>query len=291
LHGGAPLADGSFSAMVFVDSKTLSMRSRDSLEIVYRHLLGESHLLLHCLHGELITPVRACDATCRRATSVVGHDWIRTGEAAFSIDPLSSQGVQAALRTGLQAATVVHTILSKPGHTRDAEQFYRQSCDETVKQQAAAASRFYAEIASSTTSSFWKARAANMRSDTPSVHPAAARLPSQLNVPLRLSRHARRIAVPLMKDNLIVSGPALAHPGFERPCGFVAGVAIDELLAPLKDGILASALIRAWSSKVPHVIPLRKSSSRMPTGLIHSHCRASDLPNHLHLHPFCSVGV
>ncbi|MCG8404828.1 MAG: FAD-dependent oxidoreductase [Phycisphaerales bacterium] len=258
-YWGAPLADGSYSAMVFIDPESLSMRGSDGLTRFYRRLLHESQLLSHCLKNRLIRPAKACDATCRQAKEVVGKDWIKAGESAFSLDPLSSQGIQAALRTALQAATVVHTILSRPTSREDAAQFYRQSCRDTMERHLTETSRLYAESFHSG-NPFWQRRAIRTVSDEQIASDGSTSPPPRFDTRLRLSSEAKRVAVPLMQDNLIRKGPALAHPGLERPCAFVGGVAIEEFLEPLRNGVFMSALIRLWARRVPR---------RLALGLVH----------------------
>lgn len=50
---------------------------------------------------------------------------LAVGDAALALDPLSSQGVAAALRGAAQAAAVVHTRLRAPEHAALANAFYR----------------------------------------------------------------------------------------------------------------------------------------------------------------------
>jgi flavin-dependent dehydrogenase len=134
-YWGAPLPDGSFNATVFVDPGHCRTHGR-RLENVYFTLLDESRLLRSCLHVPIIRQPKACDATCYAAEDVVGEDWIRVGEASFSIDPLSSQGVQEALVTALQGSAVVHTMLARSGDADAAIQFYRQRQAEHVERHA-----------------------------------------------------------------------------------------------------------------------------------------------------------
>src|SRR5439155_1823092 len=88
--------------------------------------------------------VRARDASGIHAEQSVGTDFIRVGDAGVALDPLSSQGVQSAVVSALQAAVVVNTLLTAPAGAEDAQAFYRDRQAERVEQHAAKAARFYA---------------------------------------------------------------------------------------------------------------------------------------------------
>ncbi|MCW3053067.1 MAG: hypothetical protein JWN14_2237, partial [Chthonomonadales bacterium] len=91
---GAPLPDGTFNATVFLDPKRGVGHTRHDLENLYRNLLAESSLLGGCLEGVPAGEMVACNATTYQDPQPVGEDFLKVGEASFSIDPLSSQGVQ-----------------------------------------------------------------------------------------------------------------------------------------------------------------------------------------------------
>jgi flavin-dependent dehydrogenase len=56
---------------------------------------------------EQSSEVRATDARTSRLEQLHGDGWIATGDAAISFDPLSSQGIVAALYSGVKAANAV----------------------------------------------------------------------------------------------------------------------------------------------------------------------------------------
>ena len=59
-------------------------------------------------HGYTQTgPVRSADARSARIERFHGDDWLAAGDAALSFDPLSSQGILAALYSGVKAANAV----------------------------------------------------------------------------------------------------------------------------------------------------------------------------------------
>ncbi|HEY0372671.1 MAG TPA: tryptophan 7-halogenase [Thermoanaerobaculia bacterium] len=52
-------------------------------------------------------PIRSADARSARLEHFHGDDWLAVGDAALSFDPLSSQGILAALYSGVKAANAV----------------------------------------------------------------------------------------------------------------------------------------------------------------------------------------
>ncbi len=76
---------------------------------------------LGVVHARSSTPV-----LCRNP---VGKNWIRVGDAAMAVDPLSGNGVFQALSSALQAPAVVNTILRRPDFAALASLFHRMRVD------------------------------------------------------------------------------------------------------------------------------------------------------------------
>lgn len=245
-YWGAPLPDQSFNATVFIDPARCAAAGRHGLESLYKDLLAKSTLLQACLRGRLMSRVRGCDAASHATDDVVGMDWIKIGEAAFSIDPLASQGIQAALRTGIQSAIVINTVLRTPDHSEDALQFYRQRQDEVVAFHQTTASQFYAEQARLCSDQFWQ-----QRQGGPSASESKAALPRQAirlvsEYRLHVSPHAVLASTPVVEGDIITSHLALCHPQLERPVAFLHGVAIVPLLAAIDGQRSAADVLTAW---------------------------------------------
>lgn len=71
------------------------------------------------------------DFYARTSTQILCQDlsaerWLRIGDAAMAVDPMSGNGIFQALSSALQAPAVVHTILAKPQQAALAQDFYRQ---------------------------------------------------------------------------------------------------------------------------------------------------------------------
>jgi flavin-dependent dehydrogenase len=244
---GAHLPDGNFSAMVFIDPK----RGRGkNLESFYCSLLAESSFLRGCLDGKLAARVKGCDASGYIDEEPVNERLIKVGEACFSIDPLSSQGVQAAINSGLQGSFVVHTLLSRPENSAEAIQFYQARQKETVARHHKFAARFYSESHFYGAQSFWQERAVLKSSSLPEI--ARKNVDLSGNLHLKLSDSATIINEPCITGEIIAKRRALMHPGFERPVAYVNNTEIALLLNSIPQGGTSAEIKQAW---LPYVSP------------------------------------
>jgi flavin-dependent dehydrogenase len=240
---GAALAGGDFSAMVFIDAKR--RRGNQDLESLYRSLLARSALLRGCLNGTLAGKVKGFDASGYIDEEPVNENLIKVGEACFSIDPLASQGVQAAMSSGLQGSFVVHTLLTRPENSAEAMRFYRNRQAETVARHHNLAAQFYSESLFYKTGAFWQKRSGletTQRLVIPQVN--SALLSDKLY--LKLSDAATLIDTPCIADDIITKTRALTHAGLERPIAYVNNTAIALLLDSIPQGGTAAEITQAW---------------------------------------------
>lgn len=91
------------------------------------------------IHARTSTPI-----LCREA---VGDNWIRVGDAAMAVDPLSGNGIFQALSSALQAPAVINTLLQQPENAPLAKQFYQQRVDHLFHRFARIGRDFYASEA------------------------------------------------------------------------------------------------------------------------------------------------
>src|SRR5262249_46654676 len=154
-----PLPDGSFTVAVFLDAGRCAGLGRSALDLLYRSLVAESPLLRACLRGRMRDGVRTVDASAWADAEPVTPTAIKVGEAAFAIDALSSQGVQAAMMSGFVGATVVNPILRRPADVDAACALYHTRQDEIVERHRRMAAAFYAAHNTFREEPFWRARA------------------------------------------------------------------------------------------------------------------------------------
>ena len=139
-----PLPNGVFNTLAFVDPKTF--RSAGSpLEERFKSLLARSSLMEDCRGAELAGPVQAVDATPYLSDDLIAADAIRLGDAAVTIDPISSSGVQKAIQGALAGAVVADTLLRKPERADAAMSFYRGQLNDASERHRRWAAEHYAD--------------------------------------------------------------------------------------------------------------------------------------------------
>lgn len=233
---GAPLPDGTVNAAVFLD---LERFRREKIQAVnlqnfYFSLLKQSELLQSCLKGELINRVQVCDASSYLSEDLATSSSVKVGEAAYAIDPLSSQGVQAAIRSGLQGSVVVHTLLTKPDDKESALQFYKERVFESAFFHERQANRFYVEAGKNLISDFWRKREeTKIESLEPDVE--SQKLNADITQLLTLSNQlkpspqVKLVLMPCLTGDAIQKLPALFHHSLNRPTAFVDGIPVGVL--------------------------------------------------------------
>lgn len=245
----APLGGGKSVAAVFIDPKLLSGTSRADIERVYFDLLRRFRLFREDEAGCIAGEVTSCDASSRHAEHAVGSDFVRVGDANLTLDPLSAQGIQSAVVSGLQAAVVINTLAKYPAHAQDAIAFYKDRQTEKVLQHATKAAAFYRERAAVTGEPFWQQRAA---AAAPDIAPPPALETRKLEPARRieLSELSRIEPMPVMQGDMIASTPALRHAALDRPVAFLSEVELVPLLRRIRAGETAGAIVQAWSDRM-----------------------------------------
>jgi flavin-dependent dehydrogenase len=246
---GVSLPDGSFNATVFVDCEQLAGIKRRDWPRFYLSLVDHTHLLRPCLAGVLDGPVRISDASSYYSTEPIQDDFIQVGEAAFSIDPLSSQGVQAALASAFQGAVAVHTILNRPARTDDALTFYRGRQWEAVVRNARTAAARYARQRAYPESPFWRKRTLPIFGESPT--PERNTTPLSGTIRVALSEKTRIISTPVLHGDLIGRVPAVHHPAWDRPVAYLGEIALAPLLADLSQARTVTEVLGRWFAKLP----------------------------------------
>jgi hypothetical protein len=189
------------------------------------------------------------DATPRVSKDPIGHDFIRVGEAAVAIDPLSSQGIQTALLSAIQGAAAVHTILTAGCDPEPALAFYRQRPQTTAERSRAAAARLYREYPVRTP--FWMRRSIADRSAALEERRQQARAIHELPSRLSVARSLRIVEVPVLSGAFIRRARALHHPGLEEPVAYLAGTALAPLVLDMPGPSTPDEIMRRWCALMP----------------------------------------
>ncbi|KIC41854.1 tryptophan halogenase [Ruegeria sp. ANG-R] len=245
-YWGGSLPGGIVNAMVFVDPSVCTGLAPAARRDLYLNLLTQSTLLSPCLEQRRIGPVRHSDATSRSETTPPAFDFLRVGEAAFSVDALSSQGVQLAMAQAVQAAVVVNTLLMKPEYSDLALSFYADRQSERVQTHSALAADFYAQQQAVCPAPFWAERAEPVAwlPDLPRDHNPEELDGDQL---LRLAPKARLAVSGVQTATLIEPRAVLMHPNLPRPVAVLDDVPLAPLLQRLGGWATADHITQQWS--------------------------------------------
>lgn len=236
----APASPGVAIAAVFLDPGRL--RGASDLTDYYCERLRTFRLFAEHQQRDRLTGVHACDAGFRRAASLCGPDFIRVGDAAATLDPLSSQGVLSAVASALQAAAVVNTLLRKPPHAGDAIEFYTNRQRERVDRCVTKAAEFYRERAGISPTPFWLDRAG----DEPRISPPAPPPLPDLHTRVALAPNASLETGSVSSGDLILLARVVRFGEPPQSVAFLGGREVAPLLEKLRGAPTLAGLLDAW---------------------------------------------
>jgi hypothetical protein len=102
--------------------------------------------------------LHARSSTAILSPQVCGDNWIRVGDAAMAVDPLSGNGIFQSLSSALQAPAVINTLLCKPERAALAQRFHQQRVEQLFLRFARIGRDFYADEQRWPDQPFWQAR-------------------------------------------------------------------------------------------------------------------------------------
>jgi flavin-dependent dehydrogenase len=263
---GSPCADGYYAATLFIDARRLAGRTREQRRSLFLRAVSGSKLLHALAEAELLEPLHVRDATGAIADTLIGNDFIRVGEAAFAIDPLSSQGIQAALLSAVQGTAVVHTMLlgRDAGPAMD---FYRTHQTKAAARAARNAAQHYQTQASHRPNAFWLRRSPLPEIAVVRARPNAASPSARMTV----SPELQIVDVPVLSGPTITLAPALCHPGLDEPVGYFGGIALAPLVARLTTPSTPDEIVGGWSARMQPATAHTIVSWMMAAGILVPH--------------------
>jgi flavin-dependent dehydrogenase len=246
---GAPMRDGTFAAMVFLDPRDVRSTG-DGLEQRFRNLLAACRLLDDAGPTDIVGPIQACDATPYLDKDAVGADFLKIGDASLTIDPISSAGVQSAIQSAIAGAVAVHTLRRNPASALVVAEFWSRELARRHARHQAWSAQFYREAGARFASPFWRARSVGKADDASLVRsPGYPPLPGPSQA-LRLAKSVRIAIGPCIVGDVIEQRRLVTHPSLGEPVAFVENLDLPELLARIGSGATAAAVIDAWSGVV-----------------------------------------
>lgn len=271
---GAPVPGDQYRVMAFADPDSVKEKGPAR---VLQQMLSNSRLFAPMANDILNIGIKSCVVNAYVHTRPWVEQFIKIGEAAFTLDPLSSTGVEAAMRFSLQTAIAVHTMLSD-GNPVVARAFYESKLADAVASHCRWTSDYYAQSGKlETPSSFWEKRrnfrldeitASNdftalvkqrlvQQSPTNGVkEPAAIPIDPLIRFlwdkPVRLSGQLAFSSEFAVTGDRVEIRRALVHPNLLRPMVYLNQVEIPPLLNALHEGATYGNAIETWCRHVPY---------------------------------------
>lgn len=146
----------------FTDADLYAKRDGDSATHWWEELQQASHTKARAKDHALSAGPLILAANSSRLDPVVGSNWLAVGDAAMAFDPLSSQGVSAALAFGLRAG---QSIQAHWQGDDEALADYAKAVDQSFEGYLRARGRYYGSEQRWANSAFWRRRHTN--SDRP----------------------------------------------------------------------------------------------------------------------------
>ncbi len=201
--------------------------------------------------------VQDIDLHARSSSSILsldscGSNWLRIGDAAMAVDPLSGNGIFQALSSALQAPAVLYTLMEKPQQAVLAKEFHQQRIEHLFLRFARLGRDFYQMEQQWPDQPFWQAR--QQWPDQQPMHNEPNF--SQLKLAHR----------PVIENGQIVSREVVISP--DQPLGMWhhSGIALAPMLRQLREQGLTHLLgqysaleqdyIKSWLNSQGYVDPL-----------------------------------
>ncbi|MFT0212314.1 tryptophan 7-halogenase [Pseudomonas sp. F1_0610] len=226
----AQLPDGRCYWQITLDVASANLPNKDQL-LDYCNQRRKACILSQQFFAQ--SPRQGIDLHARSSTSTlsqiaVGDNWIRIGDAAMAVDPLSGNGAFQSLSSALQAPAVIHTLLSKPEHKKLAQSFHQSRIENLFMRFARLGRDFYAQEQQWQSNPFWQKR--STWPDNQPMH-LVTRL-EQLQIATR----------PVLQSNLIVAKEVVITP--DQPLGIwhLEGIELAGFVQQIKRQGLAQAL-------------------------------------------------
>jgi len=174
--------------------------------------------------------VHARSSTAILAGECVGDDWIRVGDAAMAVDPLSGNGIFQSLSSALQAPVVVNTLMRRPERAELAQRFHQQRVEQLFLRFARIGRDFYWQEQARAVLAFWA-----RRRGWPDVQPL------HLEADWQAVRVEKR---PVLRDGLVDEAEVVVTA--DQPLGIwhLQGVELAPVVRGLCNGLGIEAVLK-----------------------------------------------
>jgi flavin-dependent dehydrogenase len=260
---GTKVSGNRYRVMAFTDGKTIQQQ-----HIKHIHDLAQKTTFFSGIADELKSaPIETCSVTAFVNQNPWNDQFIKLGEAAFTLDPLSSSGVEKAMRFSLQVAIAINTYLKNPNSPYPKD-YYEEKLIESVSSHAHWTASFYREAwPNQEDSPFWMNKSQVefevpgnasifmqrfqnqfMTSPEKNTHQPPVSIP--IDLVLNQIRWNRISTSPLVtyakmyaiKEDTIELMLAVDHPLLERPVGYLEQLDLRLLLQEIEGITVETAL-------------------------------------------------
>ena len=270
---GSMLPFGQYRIMAFVDSQSLK---KNSMQVVFQDILQESQLFSSALKLLPLEDLQACSVLSYVHVKPWNNQYLRIGDAAFALDPLSSTGVEKAMRFALQAVVAVNTLL-KSNKKLLAQSFYEEKLIESVVTHTRWTREYYKNSFQYSANKFWKDRAYVFQNNPkPLSHflnclqeklsentvPSSKTTRPGIDVPALLQNlwHSEVLLspdvafneTPCIINDCIEMKMAVQHPGLEREIVYLQEIELKPLLDLIHPKLTVGELVYTWEQ---HIAP------------------------------------
>ncbi|QXI36221.1 flavin-dependent monooxygenase QhpG [Pseudomonas xantholysinigenes] len=156
----ARLADGRCYWQITLDAAAAELPGKAQLPDYCAERRRQSSLVAQVFGPEALAPaqVHARSSTAILAGSCAGADWLRVGDAAMAVDPLSGNGIFQSLSSALQAPAVINTLLRHPERAALAQYFHQTRIEQLFLRFARIGRDFYRQEQGRAGQPFWARR-------------------------------------------------------------------------------------------------------------------------------------
>jgi len=226
----ARLADGRCYWQVTLDAERLPGKAALPEHCAARR--RASALVAELFDARALAPaqVHARSSTAILAGDCVGEDWLRVGDAAMAVDPLSGNGIFQSLSSALQAPVVINTLLRRPERAALAKQFHQQRIEQLFMRFARIGRDFHEQELERAGQPFWA-----RRRGWPDAQPM------HLAADWAAVRVARR---PVLRDGLVDEAEVVVTA--DQPLGVwhLQGVELAPLVSRLQAGLPLEGVLK-----------------------------------------------
>ncbi|MCC9033023.1 NAD(P)/FAD-dependent oxidoreductase [Chryseobacterium sp. Ch-15] len=227
---GAYLGNNTLLLSVYTDAAILK-NSDTTIKSYYLDKIKQIESLKGIQLEDLDSKIEVCDASSYYHKNVIGDNYIKIGDAAFTVDPLSSQGVFLALSSAFCVSRTVRTILDATKDCVLAKEFYQNFIKDRVESFKERIPLEYQKVSSFSENTFWKER--NNSDAQPHLKEEVAVENIDLSQPFILNPEAKFVTVPILGNDFIEPSLAISL-NKKRPIAFVNGVSIIDFLKTYK---------------------------------------------------------